>query len=151
MQVDPQLVRRVESIEARIALSELRAKYAWYIAHGAASEVADLFTEDGIFEMYETAERVVTMKGRDVIRERLSAVPDGVRVPLVTNEIFSIDGDRARGTCAMHSPVSPGQSGGFGGHYVDELQRVRGTWLFSRRTFYYYWPIYSADRNARPD
>lgn len=134
--------RRVSDIEARFAISELRSKYCWYTVRGMKHEVLALFTGDGVFEnaRSEGAEPA-TARGTAELSEYFSRMTPGRRVPLVTNELTRIDGDSAEGTCAM---LGVGEDG-FAGHYIDQFRRVDGTWLFSSRRFFPYWPIYKPD------
>ena len=44
------LEARLLEVEARTQISELRAKYSWFIIRGMNDDIADLFTENGIFE-----------------------------------------------------------------------------------------------------
>ncbi len=43
------LEKRIELIEDRIAISELRARYSFLVDQGRGQEAVDLFTEDGEF------------------------------------------------------------------------------------------------------
>ena len=136
---------RLAALEARIAISELRASYCWYTVRGEREAVLTLFTEDCIFEnARSTGDSPVAVHGKAALREYLSRMRPARRVPLVTNEVTSLDGDHASGTCAM---LSVGEDG-FAGHYVDDFVRIGGGWLFQRRQFFPYWPVYrpSAER-----
>jgi hypothetical protein len=131
--------RRLAAIEARIAISELRAKYCWYTTRGLRDEVVGLFTEDGIFQNSRNAAGTpLIVEGRAALREYFSRMTPARRVPLVMNEVTHVTGDLAQGTCAMQSVGEDG----FCGHYVDEFRKVDGTWLFAARRFYPYWPTF---------
>jgi hypothetical protein len=130
---------RLAEIEARIAISELRSKYCWYTVRGNRSDLLTLFTEDGIFQNARTAEEhPVTVTGKKELAEYFERIAPARRVPLATNEVITIDGGRAEGTCAM---VSVGDDS-FTGHYIDTFEKVQGKWLFSARRFFPYWPVY---------
>jgi hypothetical protein len=136
---------RLADLEARIAISELRSKYCWYTVRGFQSELLALFTEDGVFQNARNAEEEpVTVTGKKQLAQYFERIAPARRVPLATNEVVTIDGDHAEGTCAM---VSVGTDG-FAGHYIDTFEKVEGKWLFSARRFFPYWPIYrpAADR-----
>jgi hypothetical protein len=138
------IIDRLERIEARIAISELRSRYCWHTTRGDRDEVLALFTEDCIFENNRSAgEKPLVITGRAALRGYLSRMAPGRRVPMVTNEVLTVTGDAAIGTCVMQSiGADP-----FCGHYVDEFRKVAGQWQFSARRFYPYWPIFrpSAD------
>jgi len=133
------LEERVANLEARNAISELRSAYCWYTVRGEREAVLALFTDDCVFENArnegEAAQPVV---GKQALRDYLSHMRPARRVPLVMNEVTTVTGDTAEGTCAM---VSMGD-GGFCGHYMDRFVRVGGRWLFQHRQFFPYWPVY---------
>jgi ketosteroid isomerase-like protein len=136
---DRSLERRLDALETRVAVSELRSKYGWYTVRGQRDAVVDLFTDDGVFENSRNAsDGPVVVRGKAALREYFARMKPARRVPLVTNEVTQVDGDIAAGTCAM---VSFGDDS-FCGHYVDHFRKVDGHWLFSRRQFFPYWPIY---------
>jgi hypothetical protein len=71
----------------------------------------------------------VVVRGRQALRAYFDRMKPARRVPLVTNEVTQVSGDHAQGTCAIVSTVD-------------------GRWLFARRQFFPYWPVYkpSAER-----
>lgn len=144
------IISRLDAIEARFQISELRSQYAWYAARGNAENIANLFTEDGVFEMYESEGRIKTLVGRSTIEAHFKGMRKGMRVPMITNEIVRINGDAARGTSAILMPISPSSDRAYGGHYIDDFVKVDGIWLFKRRNFYYYWPTCTAAMDADP-
>ncbi len=136
---------RLAALEARVAISELRSRYCWHTVRGARAAVLALFTDDALFENSRNdVDGPVVVEGKAALREYFMRMKPARRVPLVTNEVTTIEGDRAQGTCAM---VSVGDES-FCGHYVDDFRRVNGRWLFSRRQFFPYWPLFkpSAER-----
>lgn len=134
--------QRLSVIESRFAISELRSKYCWYTVRGLQDEVLGLFTDDGVFENSRHAEAApVTVRGHKALADYFSRMKPARRVPLVMNEVTRIHGDEAEGTCAM---LSVGEDG-FAGHYIDQFTRVDGTWRFSIRRFFPYWPVYKPD------
>lgn len=141
--MDPVLAR-LERLESRIAISELRSRYCWYTTRGEREHVVGLFTPDCIFENHRSPESApVSVRGQKALSTHLSHMRPGRRIPIVTNEITLIDGDNAKGTCVMQSMGDDP----FCGHYIDHLRRINGVWLFASRIFFPYWPIFrpSAD------
>lgn len=136
------LEKRLEVIESRYAISELRSRYCWYTVRGLREELLKLFTDDGVFQNARSeGEAPVMVKGQGALAEYFSRIKPARRVPLVTNEVTTINGDTAEGTCAM---LGVGDEG-FAGHYIDQFQRVNGAWQFSSRQFFPYWPLYKPD------
>ncbi len=134
------LESRIATLEARFALSELRSKYCWHTARGDREAVVALFTVNGVFENHRKPGRVPAVAiGHHEIRAYLSQMAPGRRLPSVTNEVIRIDGDTAQGTCFMSSIGDEP----FCGHYIDSFRLHQGQWLFSRREFYPYWPVFA--------
>lgn len=95
--------KRLTELEARIAISELRSKYCWYTVRGLKQELVDLFTEDGVFQnsrRYAEANSV-SVEGKTALNGYFSRIKPARRIPLVTNEVVTVHGDQAEGTCAM--------------------------------------------------
>jgi hypothetical protein len=137
---------RLDAIEARTALSELRSSYCWYTTRGLKAEVLELFTEDGVFENHRTTGGTPAVaSGHAELAAYFERMAPGRRLPVVMNEVLRIDGDEAEGTCVM---MSMGQEG-FCGHYVDTFRRAGGRWRFSRRSFFPYWPDFAPNAERR--
>lgn len=140
------VAKRLEIIEARIAISELRSKYCWYTTRGLKEELLSLFTDDGIFQnSRSTAGAPHVVKGTAALSEYFSRMRPARRVPLVMNEVTHVTGDFAEGTCAMQAVGEES----FCGHYIDDFRRVNSKWLFAVRRFYPYWPTYMPDPERR--
>jgi hypothetical protein len=136
------LEQRVEALEARNAISELRAAYCWHTARARREALVELFTPDGIFEnTRDAAAEPVRVEGRDALFAFFSRMTPARRIPLVMNEVVRIAGESAEGTCAM---MALGKDH-FCGHYIDDFRKAGGRWLFSRRRFFPYWPDYRPD------
>ncbi len=138
--------QRLQVIESRFQISELRSKYCWYTVRGLRDEVLALFTSDGVFENARNeGDAPVRVHGQEALAEYFSRLKPARRVPLVMNEVTHIEGDAAEGSCAM---LGIGDDG-FAGHYIDQFRRVDGAWLFASRRFFPYWPIYKPDADRR--
>ena len=141
-----ELLKRLEIIETRFALRELRSKYCWYTARGRKEDVLELFTEDGVFENYRTPSgEPAVAAGRAELAAYLERMRPGRRLPTVMNEVVRVEDNLAEGTCVM---LSIGDEE-FCGHYVDEFQKVAGTWLFRKRSFFPYWPSFAPNPDRR--
>jgi hypothetical protein len=133
------LEARIARIEARIAISELRARYAFLVDQSHAEEAADLFTEDGEFHG-----PVKSYVGREQHLKHYSHQAMSGMWHFVANEIIDIDGDAATGQCYCYMPcVFEGESYVCACRYDDVLVRHNGKWKFKRRTvtFYYFVPL----------
>lgn len=129
-------------LEAREAVRELRARYGWHAARGEFDAVADLFTEDGVFEFSGLGERR-SFDGRAAIRDMLGRTMTPRMVfPFIHNDIIAVDGDEAVGTCSMDTNIAPGYAAGLIGYYHDRARRVAGVWRFSLRRWFLYHPTY---------
>jgi hypothetical protein len=136
--MDP-LETRLFVLESKIEISELRARYAWYVARAMADQLVGLFTDDCRFSARE-GEPII---GRAGLHEHLSRLKPIDRLPLIQNEIIEVKSDLAAGACAMFIPFVPGTDGGLCGYYHDHFRRENGKWLFSMRRFRSYWPVYN--------
>lgn len=137
--------KRLAAIESRFAISELRSKYCWYTTRGMREELLSLFTSDGVFENSRSeGEAPNIVKGQEALNDYFSRMRPARRIPLVVNEVITVNGDEAEGTCAM---LGAGNEP-FCGHYIDTFTRIDGQWKFRVRRFFPYWPIYkpSTDR-----
>lgn len=131
---------------ARAEIEDLQARYMFALDWYDADAYAATFTEDGVLDW---AGGVV--HGREAIREEVHGMrahfagreaADAPKRParlrhFISNIVIEIDGDRATGRAYWFefNNDTPGRwpyVGGYG-HYEDEMRRVDGRWLFSRR------------------
>lgn len=138
--------KRLAELEARVAISELRAKYCWYTVRGLRDDVVNLFTEDGVFENSRNEQGdIISVVGRNALQEYFSRMKPARRIPVVSNEVTHLDGDRAEGTAVMQSLGEER----FCGHYIDQYRKLNGQWLFSKRQFFPYWPLFKPNAERR--
>lgn len=136
--------------EDRAMIEDLQARYLFALDFRDAEAYAATFTEDGILD-YGAGE----IEGRDAIREMIAGMrrnaeaegaedSTGLRPAAgrhnVTNVVLEVEGDRALGTAywfhvGNDNPERRAQLSSFG-HYEDELVKVNGEWLFSKRKIY---------------
>lgn len=141
-----EILARLQSLESRIAISELRSRYCWYTTRGERERVISLFTEDCFFENHRApGSEPVSVHGKNALNTYLSHMRPGRRIPIVANEVTYIDGNIAQGTCVMQSIGEDP----FCGHYIDKFSYIDGVWLFSSRIFYPYWPIFQPNVDRR--
>jgi hypothetical protein len=132
----------------RALIENLQARYMFALDFGDIDKYVATFTEDGVLDIGEGEWR-----GRDTIRQVLTAMPkhtpadtdDPKQHPFtgrhsITNIVIRIEGDSAYGRAYWFhmSNNNPQRSATLDsyGHYEDEMVKVNGTWLFSKRKIY---------------
>ena len=131
----------VERMLAERACERLVGEFARRLDLGTPAAVAELFTEDGVWEWPLGRRRV---QGRaDLARYFGSRPPDRLSRRLTTNVLVDVlDATRAAATSYLTTYRVDGWAGELGppppptqvGHYVDVLRRVDGVWLLAHRT-----------------
>jgi hypothetical protein len=136
--------------EDRAKIEDLQARYLFALDFRDPEAYAATFTEDGILD-YGVGE----IKGRDAIgamvenmrqnAERQRAEDSSGLRPAagrhnITNIVIEVNGDTAVGTSYWFhmgnaNPERAAQLNSFG-HYEDEMVKVDGEWLFSKRKIY---------------
>jgi uncharacterized protein (TIGR02246 family) len=115
--------------EDRDALRDVAARYCHSFDRGDADGVAELFTEDGVFDPgFPGFEAVAS---REAIRAFGAGMTPGSVHHMVTDLAYDIDGDRATGDASFI--VTAGTAIVTAGRYHDELVRLDGAWRYRRR------------------
>lgn len=133
----------------RAEIQDLQARYLFALDWQDADAYAATFTEDGVLDW---AGGVV--QGRDAIRKEVQGMrasfekheaADAPTRParlrhFITNVVLDFDGDHAIGRAYWFELNDDNRDrrpyvGGYG-HYEDELRKVDGKWLFTRRKIY---------------
>lgn len=132
----------------RAAIKNLQARYMFALDWQDPDAYAATFTEDGVL-----ISAIAQARGRDAIRGEVVKMRDNDRATLakeglrpfsrrhvITNLVLRIEGDHAIGRAywAGYNDDNPDRHPYLEsyGHYEDELTRVRGQWLFSKRTIF---------------
>jgi SnoaL-like domain len=126
------------------ACERLIVDYARFVDFGEASRIAELFTEDGVWES-----EGLRMEGRSAIREgfaRREGVRRRVSRHACTNvAVDVISADEARGLCYLinyrfdrregDDPAAPAPAGApkYVGEYHDRFVRAAEGWRFAHR------------------
>jgi len=139
-----ELESKVQELNDREALRDLRYRYHEYINEGKFAEIVDLFTDDGELEFGPLGKA----KGRQGIIgffKRLGPPPPGVRPSgphfsyvkqYIHNHVVDLQGDRAKGFSYLEArPVINGEAHMVAGKYEDEYLKTDGRWHFTRMTF----------------
>lgn len=149
--------QRVQELADREEIKELTAKYCWHVARGEGSQVAALFTDDGLLEVKD--QNFKPVRGEELRKFYAASVrqPE-LAVPFIHNHIIEINGDEARGTCTIDARfIRGGESVIAAGYYEDKYRRVGGKWLFAERRLSFHhsvplkkgWAEAHAERNKR--
>jgi hypothetical protein len=135
--------------EDRALIEDLQARYMFALDFRDADTYALTFTQDGVLDYGPV------VKGRDAIRnliagmaksdaERASQDTSGLRPAVgrhnISNIVIKIDGNKAVGRAYWfhYGNNNPKRAAGLDsfGHYEDEMVKVDGKWLFSKRKIY---------------
>jgi SnoaL-like domain len=128
-------------LTAERACERLLVEFVRRLDLGTPSEVAELFTDDGVWEWPAGGRHV---QGREELARYFGSRPaDRLSRRLCTNVLVSVQSvDRAEATSYfttyrvdgwtgdLQSPPAPTQVG----HYEDVFRRVDGVWLLASRT-----------------
>lgn len=119
------------SLDDRLEILDLAARYSHATDHGDAEALADTFTDDGIFE--GAGEPRQGRAAHVAATQTLAASGLALR-HFISNPVIEGDGDRA----TMKLYVEVKNLGDLDrpmlvGCYHDELRRVEGRWKFARR------------------
>jgi hypothetical protein len=130
--------------EDRAAIEDLQARYLFALDFHDPDLYVSTFTEDGILDVGSGE-----IKGRQAIKETIARMPNvkpvegkraGAARHNISNIVIKVDGNRASGASywfhySNDNPERRGVFDGFG-HYEDELVKVNGKWLFTKRRIF---------------
>jgi hypothetical protein len=145
------LEQRVTAVEDRLAISQLRSLYCYYVDQRRWDDLAALFTEDCEFKG-----RLDLVKGRDALVEYFTRAVQAMEASWhrTLNETLVLDGDTASGSAYFDAPaVVNGVAMLSAGRYDDEFAKQDGSWRFKRRTisFFYFTPFSEGWSAPEPD
>jgi hypothetical protein len=138
-----ELEQRLQALEAREQIRELRASYCFLVDDARFDElVDDCFTDDARCDFRGARGGVgpFVSQGREEIRVFFKQVVAALLSDMshtVHNHRITLDGDRAAGDCYFEVTAKDPATGDAvmgGGRYLDRYRRVAGRWRFEERT-----------------
>jgi len=130
--------------EDRAAIEDLQARYLFALDFHDPDLYVSTFTEDGILD-YGSGD----VKGRQAIKDVIAKMPSpattaGLRAAAarhnISNIVIKVEGNKAlsRSYWFHYSNDNPQRRGVFDGfgHYEDDMVKVNGKWLFTKRKIY---------------
>ncbi len=129
----------------RAEIEDLMARYLFAMDYGDFDAYAETFTEDGVLEFSRS-----TSKGRAEIKKSVAAFKDAIGKlykdkdgnpatlrHVLLQAVIRVEADRAWTRSLWVEMANNGPDGtlkmGTFGIYEDDLQRIKGHWLFSKR------------------
>lgn len=137
-----ELARRLDRVEDELAVHKLLVRYGYAVDAGAADELAELFTEQAVYEIdsaYVGDGAPVTLEGRDALRNMIDGERHTALRPRCAHTIgpltVEVEGDRARATGYSRVYWGPGSSAELHRLSANEwrCERVAGRWLIAYR------------------
>ncbi|MEU0197353.1 MULTISPECIES: nuclear transport factor 2 family protein [unclassified Streptomyces] len=133
----------MERLLAERACERLILDFVHRLDLGEPASVAELFTEDGVWQWPE-GDRVI--KGRDALRAYFGSRPaDRLSRRMMSNILVTVTSPETAGAVSYFTTYRvDGYAGGVVpagppvqvGHYEDAFRRTAGTWLLSSRTLH---------------
>ncbi len=132
--------------EDRAQIEDLQARYMFALDNGDVKTYLSTFTPDGILDIGDGP-----IKGHEAIGKIIGGMPDrkpaeGADAPKIrrstgrhniTNIVIKIDGNKAVGRAYWfhYGNNNPQRTATFDsyGHYEDDMIKINGKWLFTRR------------------
>ena len=138
---DISLEERLRATEDQLEIMGLEAEYAVSWDTCAAERWADVFTEDGVFEMLPTGGRAgLRVEGRDALRTFCAeTTARWTGLHFMHNPKITIDGDSARGVVffefkhVMRATNDHTLQGTVGGYYNVTYTRTEKGWRMKSR------------------
>jgi ketosteroid isomerase-like protein len=134
--------------EDRALIEDLQARYMFALDFKDVDAYLATFTEDGVLDI-GTGE----IKGHEAIRKIISGMPSNQAAAKdaakpypatgrhnITNIVIKVEGNTAKGVAywfhyGNNNPKRTATLNSYG-HYVDEMEKVNGKWLFKKRRIY---------------
>ncbi len=133
--------------EDRALIEDLQARYMFALDFGDVDRYLATFTPDGVLDIGDGE-----IRGHEAIRKIIGGMPKTKPSPdapklrpasarhNITNIVIKVEGNKAYGRAywfhySNNNPQRTAALDGYG-HYEDEMVKVKGQWLFSKRRIY---------------
>jgi hypothetical protein len=134
--------------EDRALIEDLQARYMFALDFGDVDAYLSTFTKDGVLDIGDGE-----VKGHDAIRKIIRGMPNSKRAAEedtkirpatgrhnITNIAIKVEGNKAVGRAywfhyGNNNPQRTATLDSYG-HYMDEMAKVDGKWLFTKRRIY---------------
>ncbi len=121
--------------EDRALIEDLQARYLFALDFGDVDKYLATFTPDGVLDIGDGE-----IRGHDAIRKIIGQMPKGgTGRHNITNIVIKVNGNKALGRAYWfhysNNPQRKASLDGYG-HYEDEMIKVKGQWLFTKRRIY---------------
>jgi len=130
--------------EDRALIEDLQARYMFALDNGDVDTYLSTFTKDGVLDIGDGP-----IKGHDAIRKVIGGMPNRKEAEdapklyratgrhNITNIVIKVDGNKAVGRAywfhyGNNNPKRTATLDSYG-HYEDDMIKVDGKWLFTRR------------------
>ena len=127
------------SVEDRLAIQDVYARYAWALDTGQVEDLAACFTEDTVIieEVFEDPDRWEGRHGVRALGNHYKSAPNFPgRQHHISNLVMDGSGDECRARSFVFVTECQGEPPyllRFTGHYEDRLVKQEGQWLFKER------------------
>ena len=138
-----ELEKRLQQLEDREAIKELRARYCWTVDEGKYEEFLSLFTDDVECDFGNLGTFKGKAEWRKFVYETIPTFFSRMR-HLIHNEITELDGDQVKGKAYFEFVgIRQGDSFVGGGHYEHKYSKINGEWKFRaiKAVIYYMTPF----------
>ena len=139
--MDEALAKRLQLLEDRAQIEELRATYCFLVDDGRFDELVDeWFTEDAVCDFHAVRGGTLALlaQGRPEVRTFFAQLVAGTLQDMchtMHNHRIVVDGDDAAGDCYFELTAKDAASAAAivgAGRYVDRYRRVDGRWRFAQ-------------------
>ncbi len=138
--------------EDRALIEDLQARYMFALDFGDLDTYVKTFTEDGILDIIgfkwqgrETIKRELSAMSANMAKEKPAAEGEKKLYPAtgrhnITNIVIKVNGNKSTGRAywfhmGNDNPERKATLDSYG-YYEDEMEKVNGQWLFSKRIIY---------------
>jgi hypothetical protein len=146
-----ELEAKVQELNDREAIRDLRYRYHEYVNEGKMAEIANLFTDDGVLDFGHLGKAA----GKAELNQFFGNLPGGQSSQaarptagisfvkqFIHNHVLHLQGDRGTGFAYLEArPVYKGESYMVAARYDDEYVKQNGQWKFKKMSLTPYFMV----------